>query len=119
MIKFVTIFTLIFLMVQNAHADGKQLSNYCQLALDIGAGIDKDKIESMHAGYCIGFIGGITDLNTIIKAGSGTGLFCIPTDIGVEDKIKTVVSYIETNTKSQSEPNAGAALAAFIKAYPC
>ncbi len=112
-------FTICFLFCHTAFADGKQLYNHCKQALAISSGANPSKGEHVNAGYCIGFIGGIADLNTLIKSGGGKGLFCIPSSNDMEAKIKTVMNYIDKNPNTNKDPDVGVVLKAFIAAHPC
>lgn len=101
-------------------ADGSKLLRSCEVLLDWPS--EPAKGERYEAGFCLGYISGVYDLNASYQKDLKVPnpYFCAP-DRGVTNgqNARILINYLEEHPEKLRQGNLNLTLAAFIDAFPC
>jgi hypothetical protein len=117
-------FLYIAAIAMPCYADGNAIMEDCNAAVsfaDSGALHDSDDINFGRAGYCLGLVQGITQLNKYYELMlKGKSLFCTPSG-GIKNgqAARIVVKYLRDHPEKLHEHESFLVIEAFREAYPC
>ncbi len=99
--------------------DGKQLLNACRLLLREQPVLSPD--ESVQAGLCGGYVGGIWELLDYLRVSKNPagGLFCPPDRVQPIQAVRVAVRYLEKHPDLLRYRASQQVLRAFQKEFPC
>ena len=99
--------------------DGKQLLNACRLLLREQPVLSPD--ESVQAGLCGGYVGGIWELLDYLRVSKNPAgsLFCPPDRVQPIQAVRVAVRYLEQHPDLLRYRASQQVLRAFQEAFPC
>jgi len=110
----VAIYCTIPCIAQTSDVDGNQLLERCSAYLKARDNPPLTAKEQIDAGFCLGYLSGITDSNAALKRD-----FCAPADATIEQFARVVVKWLRDNP-AKLHLNAGdVSLTALRSAFPC
>jgi Ssp1 endopeptidase immunity protein Rap1a len=115
--KFIIIVAVLLVTPVCSFADGSELLEECEAALDPGTG-DTNVPGAM---FCLGMMQGITNTNTFYQTFfKNTALFCLP-ERGIRniEAARIVVKYLRDHPAELDRNESVLALSALTDAYPC
>lgn len=102
-----------------AFADGKHLLSACTGVLGRIDG-DIDKTPDVEAGFCMGVVTTIIQINATEKANGREPFFCTRRDdVQEEDAVRIIVRYLREHPQDLVSSDAQAATRALSHAFPC
>ncbi len=113
----ITALAILFVIAGQAvcYADGNKLLSQCNAALS-----EPQRINFLDAGYCMGFLNGLTTTTSIMtKVFNISRPFCMPNNVTTGQSVRIVVKYLKDHPESLHEDEGFLAMLAFIEAFPC
>jgi len=103
--------------------DGNELLNDCNMFIAFGEN-NVDKMNSQtsgEAGYCLGLIKGIGDMQVIYAVWfkSQNEIFCVPKGVSIGQLTRVVIKFLKDNPAILHEANTCLIVKALRNAYPC
>jgi hypothetical protein len=104
-----------------ALADGNQLLNWCQIAIQTAdaPGVRANN-DAFHAGYCSGIVGGVTAMHKFANKSAPPNVhICVPPNVPIAQEVRIVVKFLKDNPKMLNEDEPTLILLSMLDAFPC
>ena len=101
--------------------DGNQLLKSCEAALTVADGVVQTLEGSLMAGFCLGFVQGMSQMNDFYVSNTQKGriLFCTPDGVTSGQAARLVVKYLRDHPELLHEDEFVLAVWALNVAFPC
>jgi hypothetical protein len=106
-------------LAEALRSDGNKLLRECEDALKAVGTTTTTAREFGQGLYCIGFVHGLVDMNTVYDADGAATFFCPPQEFTVGQGVRVVVKFLQDHPERLHKDEAILAVSALQQAFPC